>query len=294
MRPAQADPPAWLEVKNFLYQLQNLDPDEASKTGFQLVVSDYSRDGSDAGAYTAAEIAAMRNATPQPKRLLCYLSIGEAENYRFYWQPDWHPGSPAWLDRRNPDWPGNFKVRYWDPEWQAIIFGYLDKIVAAGFDGVYLDILDAYNYYAEHGDTAEERDLAEQRMVDWVKAIAHYTRVTKEKSDFGVFPQNSAELGAHADYLAVCTGIGHEDLYFFGRRKTGPNWRASEEAALDVFRDAGKLVLMIDYPRTASGRRLVYDKGRAKGYVPYCGRRALDRLTIHSQDTEFGDWSAWP
>ena len=35
--------------------------------------------------------------------------------------------------------------------WQAVIFGdndaYLNRILAAGFDGVYLDIIDAYEYF---------------------------------------------------------------------------------------------------------------------------------------------------
>ena len=33
---------------------------------------------------------------------------------------------------------------FWDPEWQAIIFDYVDRIVAAGFDGVYLDKVDEF------------------------------------------------------------------------------------------------------------------------------------------------------
>ena len=46
---------------------------------------------------------------------------------------------------------GNYKVRYWDPDWQAIIYGnhdsYLAKILSAGFDGVYLDLIDAYEHF---------------------------------------------------------------------------------------------------------------------------------------------------
>ena len=37
------------------------------------------------------------------------------------------------------------------PQWQNIIYGnessYLTKISDAGFDGVYLDIIDAFEYY---------------------------------------------------------------------------------------------------------------------------------------------------
>jgi len=44
-------------------------------------------------------------------------------------------------------------VQYWDTEWQEIIYGnsesYLKKIIDAGFDGVYLDIIDAFEYFED-------------------------------------------------------------------------------------------------------------------------------------------------
>ena len=83
--------------------------------------------------------------------VICYMSIGEAEDYRYYWQEEWNMSPPSWLDKENPDWSGNYKVRYWKEEWKKIIFGsqeaYFDKIIAAGFDGVYLDIIDAFEYF---------------------------------------------------------------------------------------------------------------------------------------------------
>ncbi len=82
---------------------------------------------------------------------IAYMSIGEAESYRYYWKKEWATNPPSWLAGENPDWPGNYKVRYWDKDWQRIIYGndssYLKKIIDAGFDGVYLDIIDAYEYF---------------------------------------------------------------------------------------------------------------------------------------------------
>ena len=75
--------------------------------------------------------------------MLAYMNIGEAEDYRFYWQDGWRPGNPTWLDAENPDWPGNYEVYHWDPGWQAIISAYTDRLLSAGFDGAYLDIIDA-------------------------------------------------------------------------------------------------------------------------------------------------------
>jgi len=85
------------------------------------------------------------------RMVIAYMSIGEAEDYRYYWQPEWDSNPPSWLKGENPHWEGNYKVEYWDPLWQQIIFGtdssYLDKILDAGFDGVYLDIIDAFEYF---------------------------------------------------------------------------------------------------------------------------------------------------
>jgi cysteinyl-tRNA synthetase len=91
------------------------------------------------------------------KRLvLCYVSIGEAEDYRFYWKPGWRPGSPVFLGPENPDWKHNFAVKYWTPAWKAIFLdgkdSYLARVQAAGFDGIYLDKVDEFEWFAEHGE----------------------------------------------------------------------------------------------------------------------------------------------
>jgi len=87
------------------------------------------------------------------RQVIAYMSIGEAEEYRPYWQAEWKTNPPDWLADRNPDWEGNWKVRYWDPKWQQIIYGepdsYLGLLLESGFDGVYLDIIDAFEYFEE-------------------------------------------------------------------------------------------------------------------------------------------------
>jgi cysteinyl-tRNA synthetase len=83
--------------------------------------------------------------------VIAYMSIGEAEDYRYYWKDEWNKNAPEWLEKENPKWEGNYKVKYWDADWQSLILGndnsYLDKIIAAGFDGVYLDIIEAFEYF---------------------------------------------------------------------------------------------------------------------------------------------------
>ncbi len=100
----------------------------------------------------APDVASLKTKSGGGSRfVIAYMSIGEAEDYRYYWQDSWTVDPPSWLAGENPNWPGNYKVRYWDAEWRAIIFGndgsYLKRILDAGFDGVYLDIIDAYEYF---------------------------------------------------------------------------------------------------------------------------------------------------
>ena len=144
------------EARNFLYLINAGNYaakddflNDVQNTDYDLLIIDLFFNDS---ALTAADINSLKTKASGGRRLvLAYMSIGEAEDYRYYWNQAWASNPPDWLAGENPDWPGNYKVRYWDPDWQAIIFGsdtaYLDRILAAGFDGVYLDIIDAFEYF---------------------------------------------------------------------------------------------------------------------------------------------------
>jgi cysteinyl-tRNA synthetase len=145
------------EVKNFLYLInpenyttKSVFINAINSTNYDLLIMDlFFQDGT---AFTETEIDQLKNKANGGKRLvISYMSIGEAEDYRYYWQTSWDSIKPSWIDSENPDWKGNFKVKYWEQEWQNIIFGndnsYLKKILNANFDGFYLDIIDAFEYF---------------------------------------------------------------------------------------------------------------------------------------------------
>ncbi len=101
-------------------------------------------------AFTRDEVEQLRHKTNGGSRLvLCYMSIGEAEAYRPYWKAEWDSNPPEWLLEENPNWAGNYRVQYWNEEWKALITGsadsYVGKIIHSGFDGVYLDLIDAFS-----------------------------------------------------------------------------------------------------------------------------------------------------
>lgn len=149
------------DARNFLYLInpRNYGTKEAllqdlEKTNHDLVVIDLFL--YDDITFTAQEIARLKTKANGGQRLvLAYLSVGEAEDYRYYWQSSWTQTPPSWLEPENPNWPGNFKVQYWHPQWQSLLLGspnaYLDRIISAGFDGTYLDLIDAYYYFETKG-----------------------------------------------------------------------------------------------------------------------------------------------
>jgi cysteinyl-tRNA synthetase len=145
------------QAKNFLYLINPESfathqqfVDAVTATNYDVLIMDvFAQDGTP---YTPAEVAQLHQKANGGQRLvIAYMSIGEAEDYRYYWQASWAATPPSWLSAENPDWPGNYKVKYWDAAWQSIIYGnsnaYLDRILSAGFDGTYLDIIDGFEYW---------------------------------------------------------------------------------------------------------------------------------------------------
>lgn len=145
------------EVRNFLYLINPVN--YASEAEFIAALENTDYDlllidafGPEGELMQNSDLSRLKEKASGGQRLLiAYLSIGEAEDYRYYWKEDWNNNPPSWMEAENPDWQGNYKVRYWDSAWKAILFGnenaYLDKILSAGFDGVYLDIIDAFEYF---------------------------------------------------------------------------------------------------------------------------------------------------
>ena len=265
-------------VHTFLYQLQDMDLAAIGQSCYDLVVIDYSADGSEEGEFTSAEIAALATSPRGAKLVFSYMSIGEAEDYRFYWQESWEPGDPPWLDQENPHWPGNYRVRYWDPEWQSIVLEYTDRLIGAGFHGAYLDLIDAYGYYESQG-----RATAAAEMVAFVGAIRAHA--VAYDPDFLIIVQNAAELvDAFPEYPELLDGIGQEDIYYGYLEDdvaTPPAVTAEMESHLDVFLATGIPVLTVDYATTPNHIDDAYAKSQARGYIPFVTTRDLNALIVN-------------
>ncbi|MHA2363113.1 MAG: endo alpha-1,4 polygalactosaminidase [Candidatus Hodarchaeales archaeon] len=153
------------QAKNFLYLLDpSLFSDKVSfldslkATNYDVIIMDLFYDNTELSSSEVLSLKTKKNGGT--RAIISYMSIGEVEDYRYYWKSDWKTNSPAWLAEENPNWAGNYKVRYWESNWQNIIYGndtsYTKKIIDARFDGVYLDIIDAFEYFEDNNGFSDD------------------------------------------------------------------------------------------------------------------------------------------
>ena len=210
------------------------------------------------------------------RKVVAYISIGEAEDYRPYWRKEWGgkgkltAAAPAWLGVQNPEWKGNYRVKYWKPEWQKLMLAVIDDAMARGFDGVYLDIVDGFETFEQDGNkfiddrvNPDTKQSYRRDMVDWVKAIS--ARARERNPAALVIPQNGSQLVTHADFLEVISAIGIEDLFTDGN-KVQPKAHTDEVLGhLRKLAAARKPELLIEYPKTAQrqalSRKLAVENG---------------------------------
>ena len=273
---ASADERRWREVRSFACQLQNLKLEEVKNAPFDLLVCDYSFHGDHKSELTPQQVASLQKKPDGQRRyVIAYLSIGEAEDYRFYWKGDFQSGSPRWLGQTNPQWPGNYAVNYWEPGWKKVVLEYLDRIIDAGFDGVFLDKVDAYELHPD-------RQGAKSEMSQLVQDIAHHAR-ERAGSDFGVFPQNAEDLLVEVGYLDTITGVGREETYYgypLDFQPSPKEWTSGLEARLRPLVKAGKLVLCIDYAAPGQQAETSIKRAKANGFLEYVADRPLAKLQV--------------
>ena len=181
------------------------------------------KDSTDEADQVHALVTSLHGAQ-HPKLVIAYIDIGQAEDFRSYWQDGWGIGNPEWIVGEDPDgWVGNYPVAYWYDGWRNIWLGedgYLQAILDAGFDGVYLDWIEAYSDPNVVAKATSDAVDARQEMIWWVEDITTFGRA--QEPDFLVIAQNAAELGVDDDYLAVIDAISQEQVWFDGAADNDP------------------------------------------------------------------------
>ena len=281
-------------IRSWGYQLQNGSADVVARSPYDIAVIDYSKDSSDAGAFTSADLDKMKRKPDGSRRyVLAYISIGEAETYRYYWkQRGWEDGRnrKPMVENENPEWLGNHSVKFWHNEWQDLILhdddSYMNRIARAGFDGVYLDKVDIADFYA--GKTPPGT-VASDLMIQFVRKISIVMK--SRKPGFLIFPQNAQGLLEDDIYRAAIDGIGIEDLLHKDTPVEGPgsnvdgprNGAAEIKESVDLLKKLvaeKKPVIVVEYLRNRASIDRAASELEGYGFVPYFGPRDLARLAL--------------
>jgi cysteinyl-tRNA synthetase, unknown class len=143
------------QAQNYLYLISTGGfPDKASylaaiqQTNFDVVIIDAFYGDQ---LLSNAEVAGLKTKANGAQRLvIAYMNVGTAEKYRYYWKEDWKIHHPRWLKKEYDGYPDEVWVKYWKQDWKDIIYGndesYTKKLLNAGFDGAYLDNVEAFYF----------------------------------------------------------------------------------------------------------------------------------------------------
>lgn len=169
--------------------------------------------------------ASMASDGEHRKLVIAYIDIGEAEDWRWYWDPSvWTreteeeredcgitelPASwPDWIVARDPDcYAGNYPVAYWDDAWKDIVIygttlgpdhssrnfnSIIDEVIVDGFDGIYLDWVEAFkspDVIAAAQDAGKDPVV---EMVNFIREMRTYAEL--RNPNFLIIQQNAADL----------------------------------------------------------------------------------------------------
>jgi uncharacterized protein (TIGR01370 family) len=326
-----ADPLPLSSVRYWAYQIQDLDLSGAVNkivnSKYDMVVIDptvtwdYEFDAKD----MVNRIKASKASDGVHRKLvIAYIDIGEAEEWRWYWDGQttyeekglcknsyvnniqtWAPFVVAC----DPDgWAGNYPVAFWDEEWKDIVIygtslgshlglyfdSMLDEVIQDGFDGVYLDWVEAWEMTAVQNRAQNEGKDPGQEMLNFIKQMRNYGK--QYNPDFIVIQQNSSELinevGANALKNAV-DAIAQEGVWWDG---VGGNDDWSDPEGYDYascctnyyltrlrkYKTSGFPVFVCDYALAKADE--VYQKAETEGFIAYATRRSLSKLTTTPPD----------
>lgn len=219
----------------------------------------------DPDAYTAGQVAQLKS---KGARVVAYLSVGEAEKYRFYYS---QVASSPLIISENPNWPENFPVRYWEPQWCKIMQQYSRQIISKGFDGLFFDVVDAWEQFGG------EKEIYKTRMEDLLIRIADQGRSLNP--DLICIIQNSHQLFERESLFRRIDGINQEGLFAsWMPDEPDKKWLEEKKQALRELRKRGKLVTLLEYTRDPKKMSHIRLMASIHGFIPYFSVKELDRV----------------
>ena len=212
----------------------------------------------------------------QKKLLLGYLSLGEVEKNRPYYQEVRAEGI---LLMENQNWKGSYFVDVRDPRWlRRVLEELIPAILHQGFDGLFLDTLDNPGHLERTNPTAYKGMT--QGAVNLLLAIrTHYPNLPiMLNRGYDLYDQGGG-------YVDMVLGESVYGDYDFATKTYRLVPKALYQEQLRILKAAQKRyprlqVYTLDYwdPKDSEGIKRIYQEQRNNGFFPYVSTIALDKI----------------
>ena len=212
----------------------------------------------------------------QGKTILGYISLGEAESYRGYFN---EIKKKKLLLKANHHWKGHYIIDVRKQAWQEMVLDELiPPILAQGFDGIMIDTIDSVTYLEVI--SPKKYGGMQKASADLIKAIrARYPDIKiMLNRGFEILPQVASDIDM----------VMAESIYTTRDTKTKkPKFVQKDEYQnyLKMLNEAKakspKLkICSINYwlPNDKEGIKKIYSEQRAQGFIPYVSTDDLQNI----------------
>lgn len=289
---------------------------------YDMLIADYY---SAHDTLDAATVREFQDSSPRGRVAIAYIDAGEfmrcCSNIDRAKQERWFDAAgelndtaPGWLGPRNKKFKNLWSVREWDPEWQAYLLSEIDRIVALGYDGVFLDMLYSDGTWGPKGFAAGQAGVSNYResQKNVAKAIWNHIRNDLHKPRFIIVTNYSGVLDDNVP--ATTEGLNYSDAFmkeseYFGRDDKAAPW-AGGRSIQQYFAARyakfyakmlrlGKVVLLQDYNLSFQNEALILEECARYGYLasntnwpqnlihidglPICTKQACSAITAAGQ-----------
>jgi len=207
--------------------------------------------------------------------LIAYLSVGEAEGYRGYWE---EIKDRPWVIGENPFWKENYYVDVRNKEWQKVILDeVIPGIIEKGFKGIFLDTLDTSSMLEEKYPI--EHAGSDRAMIGLILAI--------RESYPELFLISNNGFSILKDIVPFLDGMLTEDINMMpdfekgGYKKVPKNESAYKVKILNELKKEYNIsVFVIDYAPQGDRRALreCIAESKKLGFKPYIAEKELSRI----------------
>lgn len=218
------------------------------------------------------------------KLVIGYMDVGESTALvtRHYLGIQSAAALPSWFGAANPGWLGTdavdhlYTVQYWTPTWLDVIKAQIDDQIAAGFDGMFLDVLSADLQWAAGNAMGNPvRSDATALLAELVGSIRTYVDSLALERPFYLVGNNPITVApSHPQVLSDLDAVFNESLYWTHNPNDGtsrvPTGGEGFVTGTLAALYAGQVVFGNDYPPLADPQALfdTFKTYARLGWVP--------------------------